>query len=215
MDKIRIKKYKSAVYTSLVFASVVLAFLGNYIFTQETLKAIVINLASELLAVGILFFIVDLIFSIGEDENSVFDEIATIKEEIVTQQGLTIKAQSERLDRAFDLVIKEIEKIKGSSEEYAKILKAIRDVSKYSDEIKERIEINAERERLESERDSLKEQLKESQTALREKTREANRKGEELAQRRQEVIVHGVGVSVGSKDGTGSPWRAARHASTK
>ncbi|MBE9181680.1 PAS domain S-box protein [Oculatella sp. LEGE 06141] len=36
-----------------------------------------------------------------------------------------------------------------------------------------------------------------------------------LVQSEKMVIVHGVGVSVGSKDGTGSPWRAARHASTK
>lgn len=68
MDRQRLQRYELAVYLILVCLAALLAIIGNSI-PQETLKAITINLASELLAVGVLFFIVKQIFLIGEEDN--------------------------------------------------------------------------------------------------------------------------------------------------
>jgi len=57
MDKRLLNRYEVAIYLLLIFLAAILGFVGNYLISQETAKAITINLASDLLGVGILFFI--------------------------------------------------------------------------------------------------------------------------------------------------------------
>lgn len=68
MDKRKLKRYELAVYVLLITISVILGFIGDRI-TQETIKAITINLASELLAVGILFFLINRVFLLDADDS--------------------------------------------------------------------------------------------------------------------------------------------------
>ena len=96
---------------------------------------------------------------------------------------------------------KDTRKIKKDLELNTEILKAIRDESKDSDRIRERIKINLERETLMSERDLLREerdkirqQLQQTRSELREKTSEAmrkdieiTRKDAEISEKRQEI----------------------------
>lgn len=81
MDKRKLKRYEIAVYGLLLTSAIVLGFIGDRI-TQETIKAITINLASELLAVGILFFIVNRIFLLDVDDglpSQILHEVSTIQ----------------------------------------------------------------------------------------------------------------------------------------
>ncbi|MEA5568609.1 hypothetical protein [Anabaena sp. UHCC 0399] len=81
MDKRKLKRYELAVYCLLLALSIILSFIGDQI-PQETIKSITINLASEMLAVGILFFLINRIFLLGDDSglpNKILDEIRTIQ----------------------------------------------------------------------------------------------------------------------------------------
>ena len=81
MDKRKLKRYEIAVYSLLLTSAMVLGFIGDRI-TQETMKAITINLASELLAVGILFFIVNRIFLLDADDgfpSQILHEVSRIQ----------------------------------------------------------------------------------------------------------------------------------------
>jgi hypothetical protein len=68
IDKRKLERYEMVVYISLLLLAVVLGFVGNSI-NQEVIKAITINLASELLAVGILFFIINRMFLLGDSDD--------------------------------------------------------------------------------------------------------------------------------------------------
>jgi hypothetical protein len=67
IDKRKLERYEMVVYVSLLLFAVVLGFVGNSI-NQGVIKAITINLASELLAVGILFFIINRMFLLGDSD---------------------------------------------------------------------------------------------------------------------------------------------------
>jgi uncharacterized ion transporter superfamily protein YfcC len=66
MDKRKLKRYEIAVYGLLLAFAVILGLIGDRI-SQDTIKAIIVNLSSELLAVGILFFIINRIFLLSDD----------------------------------------------------------------------------------------------------------------------------------------------------
>lgn len=82
-DRRKLKRYELTVYGMLLTVSIIIGFIGDKI-TQETIKSITINLASELLAVGILFFIINRIFLLGDDSNDninkILNEIDKIKD---------------------------------------------------------------------------------------------------------------------------------------
>jgi hypothetical protein len=80
IDKRKLKRYEIAVYGLLLALAIILGFIGDRI-SQETIKAITVNLASELLAVGVLFFIINRLFLLddGDLSSKILDEISTIK----------------------------------------------------------------------------------------------------------------------------------------
>lgn len=93
MDNLNLRRYELAVYLLLVLLAAVLAFLGNYHVSHETVKSIVINLASELLAVGVLFFIVNRLFLLGENNDAstkILDELSTIKNAAILKDSVEI-----------------------------------------------------------------------------------------------------------------------------
>ncbi|MEH2267549.1 MAG: hypothetical protein V7K68_03805 [Nostoc sp.] len=99
MDKRKLKRYELAVYCLLLALSIILGFIGDQI-SQETIKSITINLASELLAVGILFFFINRIFFLGEDSsltNKILDEIATIKNSLHQEFEQDQKRQEQKI----------------------------------------------------------------------------------------------------------------------
>jgi hypothetical protein len=72
------------VYISLSLLAVVFGFVGDRI-SNESLKSITLNLASELLAVAILFFIINRFFLMGGDGDTpqrIIDEIKAIKNDL-------------------------------------------------------------------------------------------------------------------------------------
>jgi hypothetical protein len=84
MDKDKLKRYETAVYISLSLLAVVFGFVGDRI-SNESLKSITLNLASELLAVAILFFIINRFFLMGGDGDTpqrIIDEIKAIKNDL-------------------------------------------------------------------------------------------------------------------------------------
>jgi hypothetical protein len=52
----QIKQYENSIYAYLLFSAIILGFISNQI-PYETIKAITVNLSSELLAVALLFFL--------------------------------------------------------------------------------------------------------------------------------------------------------------
>jgi hypothetical protein len=80
IDKRKLKRYEIAVYELLLALAIILGFIGDRI-SQETIKAITVNLASELLAVGVLFFIINRLFLLddGDLSSKILHEISTIK----------------------------------------------------------------------------------------------------------------------------------------
>lgn len=81
MDKRILKRYEVTAYILLLTLAIILGFIGDKI-TQETIKSITINLASELLAVGILFFLINRIFLLDADEglsSRILHEVSTVK----------------------------------------------------------------------------------------------------------------------------------------
>lgn len=157
--------------------AVVLGFLSNLV-SQETIKAITINLASELLSVSVIFFIINRLFLLGDDDSKdrnsseILNEINAAKN-ATTQHNLIIKEQGNRLEQALNFLVSRIERIGNSSEENAKILEAIRSESTLADKVQERIQIN---DRL----TTLSEQLKNTESLLAEKDRERAQVAEKL-----------------------------------
>ncbi|MBW4518087.1 MAG: hypothetical protein KME11_23065 [Timaviella obliquedivisa GSE-PSE-MK23-08B] len=188
MDKLKLKRYELAVYLLLLLLSAVIAFTGHYLIAQETIKSIAINLASELLAVGVLFFIVNRIFLL--DDNNRDDNSTEIIHEINTAKNLTVQhnsvaqKQGDRVEQALNFLVSRIERVSNSSEENSKILESIRSESALADKVQERIQIN---ERL----STLSDQLKSTESLLTAKEQEriqtSKRLNEEFAVLSQQV----------------------------
>ncbi len=136
MDKQKLKRYEIAIYMLLVFLAAILGFVGNYLISQETLKAITVNLASELLAVGIIFFILNRIFLLGDDASS-----DKLQEHVSVTRRIAIKL-GDRFENGLDLIVSEIMKMKGSVDKNSVVLDAIKTESTLADKVQERIEIN-------------------------------------------------------------------------
>jgi hypothetical protein len=99
IDKRKLKRYEVAVYGLLLAFSIILGLIGDRI-SQETIKAITINLASELLAVGVLFFIINRVFLLGDDgglTNKILNEINTIKSSFHKEFEQEQKRQEQRI----------------------------------------------------------------------------------------------------------------------
>lgn len=88
MDKRKLKRYEIAVYGLLIAFAVILGLVGDRV-SQDTIKAIIVNLSSELLAVGILFFIINRVFLLSGDDgllDKLLHEISrTIKSSLHTE----------------------------------------------------------------------------------------------------------------------------------
>jgi len=177
MDKRKLKRYEMSVYLLLVLLAVVLSFLSNLV-AQETIKAITINLASELLAVGVIFFIINRIFLLDEDDGrdrtstQILKEISSAKS-ATNQHNSIIKEQGNRLEQALNFLVSRIERISNSSEDNSKVLEAIRSESTLADKVQERIQIN---DRL----TTLSDQLRNTESLLAEKDRERAQVNEKL-----------------------------------
>ena len=82
MDRVKVKRYELAVYVLLLFFAIILAF-ASHLLNIEPLSSILLNLVSELLAVAILFFVVNRFFMINSDDDrridNVLKEVRTIK----------------------------------------------------------------------------------------------------------------------------------------
>jgi hypothetical protein len=98
MNKRKLKRYEIAVYGLLLAFAIILGLIGDRI-SQETIKAITVNLASELLAVGILFFIINRVFLLddGGSLDKVLDEISTIKSSLHRELELEQKRQEQKI----------------------------------------------------------------------------------------------------------------------
>ena len=162
MDKRLLNRYEVAIYLLLIFLAAILGFVGNYLISQETAKAITINLASDLLGVGILFFILNRLFQLGDRGDA--PSFANIKEQIGITRKMVMR-QGNQFGGTLNLMASEIEKLKDSSGKNSIILEAIKAESTLADRIQERIEIN---ERLKI----LSSQLQKTEFMLAEKERE-------------------------------------------
>lgn len=70
MDRERKRRYLLAVYLVVALLAVVLFFVGDHYFTGEsTLYDLVVNLASDLIGVVLLFFVVNQVFLVDEDRD--------------------------------------------------------------------------------------------------------------------------------------------------
>lgn len=169
MDKLKLKRYELAIYLLLILLSAVIAFIGHYLISQETIKSIAINLASELLAVGVLFFILNRIFLLDDDDKNnnsveIINEINVAKNSTIQHHSL-VQKQGDRIEQALNFLVSRIERVSNSSEENSKILEAIRSESALADKVQERIQIN---ERL----STLSDQLKSTESLLTTKEQE-------------------------------------------
>lgn len=99
MDTRKLKRYELLVYGLLVAIAIILGIIGDKL-PQETLKAIIVNLASELLAVAILFFIINRMFLLGDDgslSNKILDEIKIIKNSLHQEFTQAQKRQEQKI----------------------------------------------------------------------------------------------------------------------
>ena len=154
MDKIRVDRYETAVYIVLFLLAVILGLIGNFLINSETIKNIVINFASELLAVGFLFFILKRLFLLGDEAPySRIQEYLSIhrrKMDKQTQQYQAavdairedIKEQDTEYRHAIELIISEIMKLKTSADRNLLVLDAIKTESSFADKIQEHIKLN-------------------------------------------------------------------------
>jgi len=170
MNKIKLQRYETAIYITLFLLAIVLGLVGNFIIADSTVKAVIINLSSELLAVGILFFILKRLFLLGDDipPNRI--------EEYMSMTRRIVEKQNKEYVQGVDLTIREINKIKESSDRNSIILDAIRAESSLADKINERIEIN-------DKLTNLSAQLKSTETLLSEKERDQKRTSEWLSEK--------------------------------
>lgn len=83
MNKSQKKEQRNTlqVYAWLFLFALILAVIGTFHIPQETAKAILINLASDCVTVGVLFFIFNRVFLIDDERNSTIalDGISTIR----------------------------------------------------------------------------------------------------------------------------------------
>lgn len=99
MDKDKLKRYETVIYLFLVTIGVIFGFVGDRI-SNESLKSITLNLASELFAVAILFFIINRFFLMGDDGNTsrkILDEITAIKNDLRVRNEEEQKRQEQRI----------------------------------------------------------------------------------------------------------------------
>jgi len=154
MDKIKVNRYETAVYIVLFLLAAILGLIGNFLITSEIIKSIVINFASELLAVGFLFFLLKRLFLL-EDEtpSNRIQEYLSISRRIIDKQALEyqasinviredIKKQDTEYRHALDLLISEIMNLKTSADKNLLVLDAIKTESSFADKIQERIKLN-------------------------------------------------------------------------
>lgn len=170
MNKIKMQRYETVIYIALFLLAIILMLVGNYIIIDGTTKAVFINLSSELLAVGILFFILKRLFLLGDDTSS------NRTEEYMSITRRIFEKQSKEHLQGIDLTIKEINKIKESSDRNSLILDAIRAESSLADKINERMEIN-------DKLTNLSAQLKITESLLSEKERDQKRTSEWLSEK--------------------------------
>jgi hypothetical protein len=97
-DRIKLKRYEMAVYVMLVALSVVFAFAGNS-FPQGTINSMLINFASDLLSVAVLFFVINKVFLLGDDSSAsdALEEVKAIRNSINTQLAQAQERQQQKI----------------------------------------------------------------------------------------------------------------------
>jgi hypothetical protein len=97
-DRRKLKRYDMVVYGVLLAFSVMFALIGNMI-PQGTVNSMMINFASDLLSVAVLFFVIDKVFLLGDDgaANKTLEEVKAIKDSINKQLEQAKKHQQQKI----------------------------------------------------------------------------------------------------------------------
>ena len=69
MNKNFLRRYELLVYICISLLSALLFVIGSYVIKSGTVNGVILNLCSELLGVAIVFFIVNRMFPVSQDDN--------------------------------------------------------------------------------------------------------------------------------------------------
>lgn len=123
MDNRKLKRYELTVYIVLLLIAALLAVSSNAI-PQDTIKSITINLASEFLAVGVLFFIIKRFFLLGDDDE--------IRDDLKKLENLGLSLGQAEIENKNELkkISKEIEQVASilNVNDQAKVLEHLRNI---------------------------------------------------------------------------------------
>jgi hypothetical protein len=115
-DKLKLKRYDLIVYGSLLLFAVVLGFVGYFIpENQVVIKSITLNLASELVAVSALFFIINRLFLL-DDNSKLVDNFNTFKKDLFAQIQQMSKQIGEEVNTKLELDSNELYRFYGLQE---------------------------------------------------------------------------------------------------
>jgi hypothetical protein len=97
-DRRKLKRYEMTVYVMLLAFSVIFALVGNSI-PSGTINSIMINFASDLLSVAVLFFVINKVFLLGDDgtTNKILNEVNLVKTSIEDQLNQVQKRQQQKI----------------------------------------------------------------------------------------------------------------------
>ena len=135
--------------------------IGNNHTEPNTAQEILLNVGSDTLAIGILYFLLN--------------KLLLQKDDTLPSK---IEEQNEKFDEGFNLTIKEVintkSKLESKINENSSILKAIRDESTLSDKVVERIEINEKLQNLSTKLETTKKMLTEKEKEQERRSRNIN-----------------------------------------
>lgn len=97
--KDKIKRYEIVVYLFLLSIGVVLSFISEKI-DQQTIKSILVNLASDLFGIGIVFFILNRLFLLGDNEkysDNLLEEIKSINSFLHQDYEQRLRLQQQKI----------------------------------------------------------------------------------------------------------------------
>ncbi len=99
MNDNKMKRFEVAVYGLIIMFACILILLGRYVWQTGILNSLLLNLSTELLGAGVLFFVIQKFFSIGESSSGGHFEKITAD---LAEKGATIKNSSEMLQKILD-----------------------------------------------------------------------------------------------------------------
>jgi hypothetical protein len=97
-DRGKLERYDNAVYAALFAFSVTFGFIGNSL-PQGTLNSMAINFASDLFSVAVLFFIVNKVALLGDDNTAskTLQEVKAIRDSINEQLAEAQERQQQKI----------------------------------------------------------------------------------------------------------------------